>query len=188
MRALWNPVPAFKTLIFGLYEAVQRFGCYYAVHLRRGDKLSTHEMRHISAGMYYQSVMNTCRQQSAMCCTNLFVVYDDRKLYNEFHQMSAKKFRVFDLGKLLAMEKKSRYDYTIELNGMNVYDVLKDNQSQWFIHTREVIVSITLLSLADHVFCTFSSNFCRVVALLRGNRCGFDTLHSLDTSWHKSLE
>lgn len=51
--------------------------------------------------------------------------------------------------------------------------------------TKDFIASLTLAALADHAICTYSSNICRLLALLMRKKSGLEIVHSLDHPvWH----
>ncbi|OQV23081.1 hypothetical protein BV898_03127 [Hypsibius exemplaris] len=110
---------------------------------------------------------------------DLAVRYQHTNQSNFLHLMAV------DLSELLFEVGERVERFVSPLSEFQLHELLPGNFSDrlWKVHSKELVISITLLSMAEHVICTFSSNVCRLAALLRGDYSD-KSMHSLDEKWH----
>ncbi|OQV25602.1 hypothetical protein BV898_00538 [Hypsibius exemplaris] len=180
-RALWNPVPNLKEVLLKLYSVLRnQSGGYIAIHIRRGDKITRREMGDIAVGDYWKKLREICASQS--CPSNVFLMYDEQASYDTMRELSSVHFQMLDLRLILQQAGETASNYVSEeLENTGTSATGARNRDGTFMreHSKELVLSISLLAMSDHLICTFSSNVCRLAAVLRGNHSDH-FVHSLD--------
>lgn len=183
-RALWNFRPEYKALLKELWSKVlDKNGRYFAIYIRRADKLAAKEMEDVPIGKYWEKVASVCTLLENSCPQNVFVMYDEPGVLSSLKELAVQNSstRFFDFPILINSTGKDPRDFA-SLSPPALLD--KNDKNEWFKHTQEMLLSITLLAMSDQLICTFSSNVCRLAALIRGN-LNPETIHSLDApTWH----
>ncbi|OQV24946.1 putative Alpha-(1,3)-fucosyltransferase C [Hypsibius exemplaris] len=132
------------------------------------------EMKEISVGRYVAEVVSWCKNLTSACPRNVFVMQDDEEdtFYKELKsQLTLTNFKLFGLRDILDGSPVGRHI----LFGRRLGDA-----SDRMRNSREMVLSLTIMAMANYIMCTFSSNVCRLAALINGN---LDNFRSLDQSW-----
>ncbi|GAU88741.1 hypothetical protein RvY_01379 [Ramazzottius varieornatus] len=183
-RALWNFRPDYKALLKELWSKVlDKNGRYFAVHIRRGDKLAAKEMENVPIEKYWEKVASICKLLKNSCPHNVFVMYDEPEELKSLKELAVQdaSTRFFDFPMLINSTGRDLEDF-VSLSPPALF--VKNDKNEWFKHTQEMLLSMTLLAMSDQLICTFSSNVCRLAALIRGD-LNPETIHGLDApTWH----
>ena len=159
-------------------------GRFFAVHIRRTDKLLTKEMTDVPVVEYCQKVAAVCRQLRNSCPSHVFVMYDEGQAFSRLKECALQdnySTKFLDYAMLVNMTGRNAAEFASVVHPASTSEY---DQREWFKHTQEMLLSITLLAMSDQLICTFSSNVCRLAALVRGN-LDSKSLHSLDDPmWH----
>ena len=151
---------------------------FLGLHIRRGDKIVELEMEDIPMENYTSVLISLCENLNigtgSKNFTKVFVMHDDPVAYEQVKDILGQRLTLVELPDLLT---ESDFGH---LQSFISGDERGDEATAWQRHTRELILSMTLMAMADQVVCTFSSNLCKLMALLKGN---LDVFHSLDQEW-----
>ena len=170
LKLIWNPIDSVRNLTDILRASL---GSYVAVHIRRGDKVAYGEAEAIGVEKYQQAVMDYC-VRAVKCPETVFVMSDDPTAVSELRGMLM-NFTVVDEEQLFSKAKDVVDGIVEEREGSDEGKRLDARK------TVQLVVGLTIAARAEHVVCTFSSNLCRLIALLNGDlRC----CTSLDVEWH----
>lgn len=108
---------------------------------------------------------------------------DEIDAYLVLRNISSDHFEIVNLSDTLSDANVTPVsNYVSPLAGSPMHSFSQSNNNSrwmWDVHSKELILSISLLAMADHLICTFSSNICRLAVLLRGDRSA-NFVHSLD--------
>ncbi|XP_055336370.1 uncharacterized protein LOC129586904 [Paramacrobiotus metropolitanus] len=179
-KAMWQLRSELRDFVKVLLYPIITAGGFIGVHMRRTDKISLKEMGDIPVQHYADKVNSIAENKSLPKV--VYIMTDERSAYDELERSLANtSYSIYgfeSLIKLRNFEPTEIFDRPMEqLN----HSVSYTDRDYWSKQTGQLIVELTILSLADDVVCTMSSNLCRFLALLRGAREG--TIHSLDSCW-----
>ncbi|OQV20741.1 hypothetical protein BV898_05321 [Hypsibius exemplaris] len=169
-RALLIPQPDLVELIRRVWMNLVAFdGAFVTVHIRRGDKITEREAASFPVVLFYRTLKRRCLNNPGVCSRTLLLLSDDEEASRQFKAVAGDCFRITDFQSEVA-----------RLGGDNAgtWNIPRDihtNQAgfDWFsqdtriLHAREIIISMFLMAMSEYVVCTYSSNVCRLVALLR---------------------
>lgn len=176
LKSLWQPEASLKELLRVLWRNIMdEDGRFISVHLRRGDKLWA-EAKEIPVRDFAQKI---CRVNNSACARNIYVMSDEESAFEEFRSYFNGSHTVYDLRTLMKCSGMNWEDFFVngDITCRKRRATVAD-KSFWLPHTRQLIVEMTLLSMSNELICTFSSNICRLAALLRGSYEG--DVHSMD--------
>lgn len=136
---------------------------YIGVHIRRGDKISTHEMNDISIDMYVEEIF-----KNANVCKNVFVATDDSSIIKYIKEkMTPSGFIVY-------------YNSFITQDGFNEKNYNRKCKSDRFENTLYTLLDVDILINSAFFIGTYSSNLSRIIpCFLDEGRC-----KSLDLNWN----
>ncbi|GAU90452.1 hypothetical protein RvY_02866-2 [Ramazzottius varieornatus] len=175
------PAPYIKKIIRLMWSELTDFdGKYVFFHIRRGDKHK--EAQEVPVRKFLEKYMENCGQGSS-CSRTVFVMCDGEKTCNDFKSQLGPGYRYAHYSSLMSSWKLWVAAQHYPEHSQEKFDALSETER--LAQTTELIVSLYLAALADSVFCTYSSNVCRLIALLRGGTLDNSTVYSLDTTnWH----
>ena len=163
----WRLITA-ETSAFIEQCRIKNLSNYIAIHVRRGDKSLT-EAHNIPLTDYIQKIQQTIPGNRMR---PVFVASDDPAVLVEFPQL------------------KPMWTF-VSINNTNSYASNFTGHVQWRFNnlpaaekrfqTRLFLCQLQMLVDADYVFCTMSSNICRLVQILRHQDPS--TVISLDVAW-----
>ena len=136
---------------------------YIGVHIRRGDKITSEEMKAIHNNKYINEIL-----KHSDSCKNIYIATDDVSIINEFKSI---------------LEPKGINVYYNKLNNSKGYDLVKFNKAKRQARQEEAInVLLDMDMLIHSVFFigTYTSNLSRVVPFY----LGLDKCVSLDNEWN----
>ncbi|OQV16353.1 hypothetical protein BV898_09498 [Hypsibius exemplaris] len=131
-------------------------------------------MADIPIRRFHNKLLAVCGNLRMPCPKRVFVMHDDQLAYQTLKTLTGSQFQLFELADLLNGTAFAEVREQL-LGGARDGDAASKRR-----HSRELILSLTLMAMAEQVVCTFSSNLCRLVALLHGDLAVF---HSLDSDW-----
>ena len=166
-RYLWQRMTA-ETSAFVKQCRIRNLSNYTAVHVRRGDKLIK-EAREVPLLQYIQKIERTLPGKEFR---QVFVASDDSAVPEEFSQLRP-TWAFFGINHTISYAS----NYTGHAQSTFNRLPLDERMNQ----TRLLICEIQMLVDADYVFCTMSSNICRLVQILRHQSPS--TAISLDVPW-----
>ena len=164
---LWQRMTA-ETSAFVEHCRITNLSNYIAVHVRRGDKLIK-EAREVPLVQYIQKIEQTLPGKQFR---PVFVASDDLAVPDEFSQLRP-MWTFFSINNTIPYASNYTGHTQFKFNSLP----LDERMNQ----TRLLICEIQMLVDADYVFCTMSSNICRLVQALRHQDPS--TAISLDTPW-----
>ena len=142
---------------------------YIGVHVRRGDKLVS-EARAVPLLNYINRIEKIVQKNQSQ---NIFVASDDPSTIDDFRKL--KPQWTFSSVSLTDQKRTGSNGHRQgEFNRL-------DRESKRF-QTRLLICQLQMLIDANYVFCTMSSNICRLIQILRHQPPS--TMISLDRSWY----
>ena len=138
------------------------------MHIRRGDKI-LHESNAFPILLYYRALRRLCltRPAESPCPRTVYVFCDDAAVCREFSNLAGKCFHVTSFHEQVALGKIAPFfKHTPALfQTQKQFNALPERDRQ--LSGQEVLISVYLAALSDLFVCTYSSNICRLVALLR---------------------
>jgi hypothetical protein len=167
-RYLWRRMTA-ETSAFVEQCRIRNLSNYIAVHVRRGDKLIK-EAREVPLVQYIQKIEQTLITDNAF--RPVFVASDDSAVPEEFSQLRP-MWAFFSINHTISYASNYTGHVQSEFNRLPLDEKMN--------LTRLLICEIQMLVDADYVFCTMSSNICRLVQILRHQNPS--TAISLDVPW-----
>jgi hypothetical protein len=142
---------------------------YVGIHVRRGDKLAK-EARSVPLLNYIKRIETIVPKNESQ---RVFVASDDPSTTDDFQKL--KPQWVFISVPLTEPKRNGSYGHRqAEFNRL-------DRQRKR-LQTHLLICQLQMLIDADYVFCTMSSNICRLIQILRHQPPA--TMISLDRSWY----
>ncbi|OQV17578.1 hypothetical protein BV898_08349 [Hypsibius exemplaris] len=186
-QALLIPRADLMELIRGIWtNLVRRDGAFMTVHIRRGDKISEREAPAFPVALFYRALKRRCLNDPGKCSRTLLLLSDDEEASRQFKAAAGNCFLITDfqsevrrLGDGNAGAWNVSRDIHVSQPGFDRF-----SQGQRTLHAREMIVSLFLMAMSEFVVCTYSSNVCRLVALLRGGDLKSNNILSLDWEWN----
>lgn len=183
MRSLWQPKTTLKKLMLTLWRNIldkkQRF---FGVHIRRGAKISGPyaEVKEVPVGNFSLKLQEICRRLGPECPKNVYLMHDEEWVFPAVQTMLKDSFKVYNFWTLL---NRSNVFWDENMISGAAHDpgsslVRAPHPSGWAWRTKQVILEITLLAMSDELICTYSSNICKIAALLRGNHTS--RIYSMD--------
>lgn len=156
---------------------------FFGIHVRRGNKLLV-EAKEVPLARYVAKVHEVCRASGSSCPTNIFLMYDELWVFEKIHSMLNGSFQLHNFRTLLKRSNAHWDDSTMHETEE------PPEGTKPLPRTKQFIVELTLLAMADQIICTYSSNVCRIAAVLRGNHV--DNIHSMDVPawypWWKNIK
>ncbi|OQV16290.1 hypothetical protein BV898_09598 [Hypsibius exemplaris] len=184
--ALLTPQPDILQLIEAIWTNLQATsGGFIAIHIRRGDKV-LYEAATFPVVLYHRALKRHCLERPGQCPKTVFLLSDDADAMAEFRRAARACFHVTDFPTEARKLPAAIWNATAVRSLRRARDGRVDlaDQVQRAMHAKEMIASMYLAALADSVICTYSSNVCRLVALLRGSGSLHGEVVSLDwPSW-----
>ena len=152
------------------------------MRIRQGEK-SFSEVKSSMETQYSSIVENKCADGA--CPKIIFLSADDEKILTEGkYWLETDGWTVWTFQDLVLHCGLNASDYSIRDRNFQGFDLKtfpKDSDAgDMFVYTRELVISVTLLSLSSVTFCTMSSNLCRIAMLLKGD-LAWESTHSLDS-------
>ena len=94
-----------------------------------------------------------CRNFTSPCASKLFVMSDEKNTYHTLRNLSGDRFHVVTLTDAVADAGEPIADYVSPLAGSQLHTVAQNNITHqlWNVHSYEVILSISLLAMADQL-------------------------------------
>ena len=178
-RALFAPKPEVLDSIRRTWIELTRNDTSYAfVHIRRGDK--NKEVPYVPIEKYLERIeaVNFRKKYRA---TAIFLMCDGDQACEEFRNSSSSlgaRYILITYKALLEQWGMTTNTERAEGNSQDKFDRLPE--SDRLAQATELIVSAYIGALSSFVVCTYSSNFCRLVALLKGGKIVSNDIHSLD--------
>ncbi|GAV01538.1 hypothetical protein RvY_12234 [Ramazzottius varieornatus] len=180
-RAFLQPGKRILTLIRIMWEQLTKsHGMYAVVHIRKGDKINEF-LALASAGTYLSKLLQICREVS-QCPRTVFLMCDGKITCDEFRTKAGGRFRILDYSEGMKQVNDS-WSRSSVLD--REHDQHKFNSLPLWIREEaatEMVVSMFLAALADSVVCTYVSNICTLIALLRGGEVDRNGVYSVDDS------
>ena len=171
-------------------------GTFIAVHIRRGDKINL-ESSNLKPEAYIKKVSELLNVRYDV--RTVLLIGDDEGFMDSVRkgveassvamQMPVLKVRkiteLFSPSASPSSGSSGASSGTGRLTGKGWHQSSLRNATSLSAHqhTLRLIVSLTVMSKADHVICTHSSNLCRLVQVLRTQPAR--SLVSLDGDWHQ---
>lgn len=136
---------------------------YIGVHIRRGDKISTHEMDNIDIEQYIYEIMN-----KGSISKNVYVATDDHSIISIIHE------------KLHPLGFTIYHNIYVSQEGFNEKKYNKKSKIDKFNDTLYTLLDIDILRGATFFIGTYSSNLSRIIP------CFIDKKYckSLDIDWN----
>jgi hypothetical protein len=147
---------------------IKNLSHYIGVHVRRGDKLRT-EAREVPLKKYIKKIEETILGEKLR---PVFVASDDPSVLSKLRRLRAAWTFV---------SINNTNSYTLKSSGHYQSRFQSLPMEQRIHQTHLLLCEIQMLVDADYVFCTMSSNICRLVQTLRHQRPS--TAISLDKEW-----
>ena len=147
---------------------VKNLSDYIGVHVRRGDK-SISEAKNVPVMNYIQKIEETFPAKKGH---TVFVTSDDSSVLDEFPRLRPTW--------MFASIIKNN-SYTLNYTGHVQFRFNNLPAKEKLHQTRALLCEIQMLINAEYVFCTMSSNICRLVQILRHQDPS--TVFSLDREW-----
>ena len=164
---LWQRMTA-ETSSFVEKCRLRNLSNYMAVHVRRGDKIAR-EAREVSVRKYIDRMEAVLAENES---PTVFVASDDPLAIDEFRRLKPRwTFTAIQHPR----QNKARSRGHLQAR----FDLLPPEEKQ--LQTRLLICELQMLVDARYVFCTMSSNVCRLVQILRHQHPA--TAISLDVAW-----
>lgn len=160
LAELYRFTPEVALEVQAMSAALQLPSHYAAVHIRRGDKISVGEMENIPIARY-------AGQLDFLACDDIFVATDDHEALQEFMQAMPVGVRVHSLC-LASCQGYLQQSFNAAAPEVRRGEIMR------------LLAEVELLSGAQRMVCSFSSNVSRFVAL----RLGRENCLSLDEDWH----
>ncbi|OWA51032.1 hypothetical protein BV898_15534 [Hypsibius exemplaris] len=163
-RSLLDLQPRLKDVLGQIWSNLVKEG---AVHIRRGDKTVTGESINFPISLYVRALRRLCHTNPGRCSRIVYVFCDDAEVCADFVNQAKECFHVTDfrqqvkLKAILPWSERS----PVEFRHQNQFNSLPAEER--LESAQEMIVSIYLAALSDFFVCTYSSNVCRLVALLK---------------------
>ncbi|UJR30339.1 hypothetical protein I4U23_017876 [Adineta vaga] len=158
-----------KDIIQSYLDDVKADDISYAMHIRRGDKVT--EANIIKTKTYINAMEKLIQRDTQKRSTyRIFVASDESNIINELQRLKPE-------WKFVKLSAK-----TIEMHGheQSIFDHLPKHVQLELTYV--LLSELEILSRVKHVVCTFSSNVCRLVQVLR--KQDPNTVISLDEKWH----
>ncbi|XP_055356443.1 uncharacterized protein LOC129601611 isoform X2 [Paramacrobiotus metropolitanus] len=179
-KSVWQLKPQFREFIKVLLSSVLSQG-FVGVHMRRTDKITNKEMADIPIERFADAIRKLVVTKAYPRCA-VFVMTDDESacdlLRTLLRRDACAVYTIVDLTQLHGFNPMQLF---VDPLKQVKHGVPRLNRAYWTKHTTQLIMELTILSLASDVVCTLSSNACNLVALLRGSHN--ETVHSLDLDW-----
>jgi hypothetical protein len=140
------------------------------VHIRRGDK--KFQTDYVPTEKYVQAVRETIANETQGSAKNFVVLIasDDQTAVQEFKDLAG-DLTVVTLAKIVDTSRK----------GFDEKKWFSQSFHQKYIGALEFFSEIEALGRTDKLICTFSSNVCRLLLMIR--KADLDTVTSLDEKW-----
>ena len=164
---LWQRMTA-ETSSFVEKCRLRNLSNHIAVHVRRGDKIGS-EAREVSVRKYIDRMEAVLAENES---PTVFVASDDPLAIDEFRRLKP-RWTFTSVQHPRQNEARSRGHLQAR------FDLLPSEEKQ--LQTRLLICELQMLVDARYVFCTMSSNVCRLVQILRHQHPA--TAISLDVAW-----
>ena len=190
LQSLLVPQPKMMSLLGALYTQLHSYdGGFMFVHIRHGDKLIS-EAPNFPVALYYRALKRICLLfRPGKCSKTIFLMSDDEVAIRKFKAAVGGCFFIADFQ--TEMEKLGKEDLFGDAEGLLIHpdQFTFDTYSRErrVRHAKEMIVSIMLAAMSDYVVCTYLSNVCRLIALLRGGPLEDAEVLSLDRSYWFNL-
>ena len=167
---------AFLTPREGLLELIRRIwtelgGSYVVIHIRRGDKKE--EVGEVPISKYVSALQ--IRENRPR---NVFLMCDGRKTCDEFSLALGAEYHLITYQSLMEQWGLWTAEKFPDEHSQVAFDRLPEEDR--LLQTKELVVSLFVGALSDFVICTYSSNICRLIALLRGGRMHHNGVDSVD--------
>ena len=166
-----------------LFELIRRIwtelgGSYLFVHIRRGNKKE--ETDEVPITEYTNALQHKKNHPRTV-----FLMYDGHKACDEFSLAHSAGYRLVTYQSLIKRwGLRTAENLTAEHSQLK-FDQLPEKDR--LLQTEELVVSLFVGALSDFAVCTYSSNICRLVALLRGGRMYDNGVYSVDWSNWRSV-
>ena len=184
-QVLWEPLPFIRLAIDHLVSIMTSSGSWTAVQVRRGDKLIGESKDHKPLAYVDKLTHIVVRDPKV---SSVLLISDDRTYLRELavqirSSKQLKKMRIFYITDLLDdVFAESKGAAMFLEGGWNAGYLYAAPRHLIKEHTRDLIVSLSVMAQAPYVVCTYSSNICRLVQLLRTQ--SLDSVLSVDEDWH----
>ncbi|OWA51033.1 hypothetical protein BV898_15535 [Hypsibius exemplaris] len=167
-RAFLQLQPELKDKLEKIWSSLTEEGSrgYSAVHIRRSDKIQFDSIN-FPILLYVRALRRLCHSNPGRCSRTVYVFCDDAEVCADFVNQAKECFHVTDfrqqvkLNAILPWSERS----PVEFRHQNQFNSLPAEER--LASAQEMIVSIYLAALSDFFVCTYSSNVCRLVALLK---------------------
>ena len=183
-RAFLIPNPDTLEIIQRLWTKLTAVdGRFGFIHIRRGDKKSEAQM--VPLVRYQERYKTECNKTDAYpgCPRSIFLMCDGKITCDEFKSTMGAGYLLTNYNSLMSSGSYWNVSGGAAEHSQYTFDNLPVTLRR--IQTTELIVSLYLAALSDLVVCTYSSNVCRLIALLRGGVIDRNRVHSVDKpNWH----
>lgn len=174
LKSIWQPHPNFKRSLKRVWTSLLDYsGRFIGIHIRRGDKIAWNESADIPVSNYSDKIKQICAHSISFstdnCPKNIFVMYDEKSAFDQLKMSLNSSFNVFDLETSVRRFEWNISAYIVTSVNERKHKTPPRDRSFWRVHTKQIIIEMTLLALSEILVCTMSSNICRLVALLRGH-------------------
>ncbi|GAV04830.1 hypothetical protein RvY_15050 [Ramazzottius varieornatus] len=179
-RALLDLQPELFAVVKQVWTQLTESGGYLAVHIRRGDKVAMRETPDFPLLFYVRTLRRVCHTNTGQCSRTVFVSCDDPEVCRQFEKMAQDCFQVTNFRREVEKAQLAPWFNSSSVvfrdqKGFNSLPAADRLQS-----AKEMVINIYLAAMADFVVCTYSSNICRLVALLKNGTLSDLNVSSLD--------
>ena len=134
---------------------------FIGVHIRRGDKIKSKEMKFISMEKYAEAIIKQKHISS-----NVYIATDDSASIGEIKKLLGSSFNVL-------------FNTKMSTNGFDESKYNRKTKQQRVWETKLALLDVDILKESSFFIGTYSSNLSRIIPCFKG----FDTCESLDLCW-----
>ncbi|GAU89170.1 hypothetical protein RvY_01752 [Ramazzottius varieornatus] len=179
-RAVFVPQPSIMRIIQDVWENLTSQNVSYTfVHVRRGDKRNEARIVPISTYAEKLNTENTRRNHSV---TTVFLMCDGYKTCDEFRLALGGSYCLVTYKTLMQQWGLWNASMETEEHTQIAFDQLSEEKR--LMQALELVVSLYIGALSSFTVCSYSSNICKFIALLRGGKMDHNGVYSVDDpSW-----
>lgn len=180
-KALWQPKPPLKELLRTLWRNIlDNKHRFLAVHIRRGSKIAgpSKEVNEVPVDQFVKKIQHVCQRLGPECPKTVYLMHDEEWVFPKLQTLLNTSFQVYNFWTLLNRSRITWDENLISDSASDPGNIHRAPRAGWAWRTKQVILEITIISMSNELICTYSSNICKLAAVLRGNHTS--RIYSMD--------